>query len=173
VAGKYEANEGICEPHAAILEAFSDLFDLAIQSPDFKDRKNDIQCIMGQQSARILEQAVSNLKPLWQNEIEDNLYLDTSNDDDNVYFSEALNALAFAKFMVACKSFIKAMMSVGHPIVLFVDDIQWMDHGSKQFLSFLLSDRELTNIIFVLAYRDEEEDVIAEFYKRSNHYLMS
>ena len=55
------------------------------------------------------------------------------------------------------------MSSEEHPIVFFIDDIQWMDHGSKKILSFLLSDHELTNIMFVLAYRDEEEDVIDAF----------
>ena len=57
IAGKYEAKAGIREPHAAILEAFSDLCDITIQSPHFVDRKHAIQSTMGLQSARILEQA--------------------------------------------------------------------------------------------------------------------
>jgi histidine kinase len=164
VSGKYEANAGIREPHAAILEAFSDLCDLTIQSADFNVRKKDIQYIMGRQSARILSQAISNLSPIWQNEIGTKCFLESSMEDqESLYLSEALNATAFAKFMVACKSFLKAMSSKEHPIVLFIDDIQWMDHGSKQLLSFLMNDHELTNIMIVLAYRDEEENAIAEF----------
>jgi hypothetical protein len=66
-----------------------------------------------------LGHAVSNLNPLWQNEVKGASHLETSSDDDDetVYFSEALNASAFAKFMVACKSLLRAMTSKDHPIV--------------------------------------------------------
>jgi predicted ATPase len=46
---------------------------------------------------------------------------------------------------------------------LFIDDIQWMGDGSRHFLTFLLNDQGLTNILVVLAYCDEVNRSIANF----------
>jgi predicted ATPase len=45
-----------------------------------------------------------------------------------------------------------------HPIVLFIDDLQWADEGSRLLISTLLEDEELRDVLFVLTYRDEEAE---------------
>ena len=164
VTGKYEANAGIREPNAAILEAFSDLCDLTIQSSDFSERRNQIQKDIGQHSANILIGAISNVSPIWNSDPERTSNLETIEDGANHdFFSDIRNVSAFAKFMVACKSFLKALSSKDHVIVLFIDDIQWMDDGSRNLLTYILNDQAMKHIMIILAYRDEDEYSICGF----------
>ena len=52
--------------------------------------------------------------------------------------TDTRNNAVLANFVVACKTFLQAMSSNKHPIVLFIDDIQWMDEGSKPLIRLLL-----------------------------------
>lgn len=55
--------------------------------------------------------------------------------------------------------FIRTIASVEAPVVLVLDDIQWIDTLSLSVLqSVLVSDHELTNVLFVGAFRDNEVD---------------
>jgi predicted ATPase len=67
-----------------------------------------------------------------------------------------------AKFMVACKTFLQAMSSKEHPIVLFIDDIQWMDEGSKPLIQLLLRAQGLPNVMMIFAYRDEDQETVSD-----------
>jgi predicted ATPase len=59
---------------------------------------------------------------------------------------------------------LRAMSSDEHPIILFIDDTQWMDKGSRQLLGALLKDdTELRNVMIMLAYRGEEVDKLEGF----------
>jgi predicted ATPase len=142
VAGKYFQGSAIQEPYSAIMAAFSDLCDLVSQSENFtEERRREIQKKLGT-DGRLLAKAISNLSP----------FLDATEGEE----IDIRNEAAFAKFKVACKVFLHAMSSDKHPIVLFIDDIQWMDGGSRQLIALLLNDAELKNVMLVLAYRDED-----------------
>jgi predicted ATPase len=55
-----------------------------------------------------------------------------------------------------------------HPLVLFIDDIQWMDDGSRQLIKTLLQDAELMNVVLIFAYREEEQDAIGDLFSRDS-----
>jgi predicted ATPase/signal transduction histidine kinase len=44
------------------------------------------------------------------------------------------------------------------PLLLFLDDVQWADASSMHMLQDLMGDRNLTHILWLLAYRPEEVD---------------
>ena len=151
VAGKYFQDSGIHEPYSAIMAAFSDLCDLVSQSEDFtEERRIKIQQKLGT-DGRLLAKAITNLSP----------FLDKPEGEE----IDIRNDAAFAKFKVACKVFLHAMSSNEHPIVLFIDDIQWMDEGSRQLIILLLNDPELNNVMLILAYREEEANSVTDIYK--------
>ncbi|KAI2496935.1 hypothetical protein MHU86_17576 [Fragilaria crotonensis] len=50
------------------------------------------------------------------------------------------------------------MSSARHPIVVFIDNIQWMDEGSRQLIEALLKDNELCNVMLIFSYRDDDDD---------------
>ena len=132
VAGKFcKPVEGVMqEPHSAVMAAFSDLCDLVLQSVDFDEcRRMEIQEALGT-DAELLVRAFSGLSP----------FLDVKAQLERV---DPRSDSALAKFNAACRKFLNAMSSARHPIVLFIDDVQWMDEGSRQLLETLLKDDEI------------------------------
>lgn len=140
VAGKYFENAAVQEPYSAITAAFSDLCDLVVQSDEFRDRKTRkrITDALGA-DAQLLAKAITNLTPFLHGGVKD-VEIEAS----------------FAKFKIAIKAFLHAMASEKHPVVLFLDDIQWADEGSRQLIRMFLQDTDLKHVMIILSYRDEE-----------------
>lgn len=147
--GKFFQNSGVKEPYSAIMTAFSDLCDLVSQSEDFDDvRRKEIQKALGPDCS-VLFKVISNLSSvIFDAKIDGSASVDINNER------------AYTMFKVACKHFLHAMTSPKHPIVMFIDDIQWMDEGSMHLINTVLLDSDLTNVLLVFAYRDEEAKAI-------------
>ena len=69
----------------------------------------------------------------------------------NLGASESQNRLNFV-----FTKFIKAIAQPEHPLVLFVDDMQWADTASLNLIHAILSDKEIENLLVILSYRDNE-----------------
>ncbi|HEY3592937.1 MAG TPA: GAF domain-containing protein, partial [Polyangiaceae bacterium] len=54
------------------------------------------------------------------------------------------------------RDFINAVATATHPLVVFLDDLQWADASTPQLLVQLLGDGELKHVLFIGAYRDNE-----------------
>ncbi|KAI2513704.1 hypothetical protein MHU86_844 [Fragilaria crotonensis] len=155
-SGKYFQDSSVQEPNSAIMAALSDLCDLLIQSPDFtEERRMQFQQKLGVENGRVLEKCISNLSPL----------LDHARGEDGGGADVSVrNVAAYSKFKVAIKTFLQAVSCDEHPIVLFIDDVQWMDEDSRKLIEVLLHDQELSNIMIILAYRDEESASVADIF---------
>jgi tetratricopeptide (TPR) repeat protein/Cdc6-like AAA superfamily ATPase len=151
--GKYFQNSGATEPYSAIMAVFSDLCDLLSQSSDLENtRKLEIQKFLGS-NCNLLLKSISNFSSV-------------INLDELVHNGEIMESkcdTAYSQFKLACLQFLHALSSTKHPIVLFIDDIQWMDEGSRHLLELFLSDNDLKNVLFVLAYRDEDSEKVNDF----------
>ncbi|WP_434424216.1 AAA family ATPase [Nannocystis pusilla] len=62
------------------------------------------------------------------------------------------------RFMLTVRYFIRATATAEHPLVLFIDDLQWADPASMALLQQILTDPEVTHVLVVGAYRDNEVD---------------
>ncbi|WP_305038239.1 AAA family ATPase [Cohnella sp. AR92] len=62
------------------------------------------------------------------------------------------------RFFYAFRRFVQALASREHPIVLFIDDLQWANASSLQLLQALLTDPESQHMLFVFTYRPAETD---------------
>ena len=62
------------------------------------------------------------------------------------------------RFSYVFQNFIQAMALKEHPMVIFLDDLQWIDAASQNLLKVLLTDPELKNVLFIGAYRENEVD---------------
>jgi predicted ATPase len=60
------------------------------------------------------------------------------------------------RFSLAFQNFIRVFATSEHPLVVFLDDMQWADSATLQMLETLLGQPELRCLLFVLAYRDNE-----------------
>lgn len=60
------------------------------------------------------------------------------------------------RFNLVLQSFIKAFCSPEHPLVIFLDDLQWADLATLDLISRLLRDSQIHNLLLIGAYRDHE-----------------
>jgi len=60
------------------------------------------------------------------------------------------------RFNYVIQNFIKAITNERHPIIIFIDDLQWADSASLNLLKTLVTDKENTHLLCVGAYRDNE-----------------
>ena len=67
--------------------------------------------------------------------------------------SEAQN-----RFNSVFKSFIRVFCQIEHPLVLFLDDLQWADSASLQLIELMMTDEKMHHLLLIGAYRDNEVD---------------
>ncbi|HZC97486.1 MAG TPA: AAA family ATPase, partial [Bradyrhizobium sp.] len=60
------------------------------------------------------------------------------------------------RFQVALRQLIGVFARPQHPLALFLDDLQWLDAATLDFLEELLSRSDLRNLILIGAFRDNE-----------------
>ncbi|MDY6905913.1 MAG: AAA family ATPase [Thermodesulfobacteriota bacterium] len=62
------------------------------------------------------------------------------------------------RFLYVFKNFIRVFTKPQHPLVLFLDDLQWADYASLHFIESVLSDADNGALFFIGAYRHKEID---------------
>ncbi len=60
------------------------------------------------------------------------------------------------RFNITFLAFIATFAQINHPLVLFLDDWQWMDSASRQLLTSLLTTSNARHLLLIGAYRDDE-----------------
>ncbi len=57
---------------------------------------------------------------------------------------------------IVLTNFLKVFAGEGHPVVLFLDDLQWSDAATLELLRRLVTSRELSHLLLIGAYRSNE-----------------
>lgn len=65
------------------------------------------------------------------------------------------------RFMAAFLAFITAFSEPGKPLVIFLDDFQWIDPGSAELVRGLLAAENAEHVLLILASRDTAEEMSA------------
>lgn len=132
------------QPYSAIVEAFKQFAQYILKSEDthFNYWKNLLNQALGS-VGKVITQMIPELEHVMGEQPE----LPTVNVD------EAKN-----RFNYAWTSFVQAIASEKHPLVLFIDDLQWADNASLQLLSMLLNEVEIKYFLNIGAFRDNEID---------------
>jgi len=60
------------------------------------------------------------------------------------------------RFRDVFRSFLNVCASSEHPLVMFIDDLQWADSGSLQLMQTILADADADHLLWIGAYRDNE-----------------
>lgn len=63
-----------------------------------------------------------------------------------------------ARFKRVFMNFLKAISLEEHPLVLFLDDLQWADMASLELIKQIMLNKEHPNFLLIGAYRDNEVD---------------
>ncbi|MEG3920467.1 AAA family ATPase [Microcoleus sp. T3_A4] len=70
--------------------------------------------------------------------------------------SELSGSAAENRFNLLFKKFISVFATKEHPLVIFLDDLQWSDSASLKLLQVLMSEKSSQNLLVIGAYRDNE-----------------
>ncbi|WP_438754939.1 trifunctional serine/threonine-protein kinase/ATP-binding protein/sensor histidine kinase [Pararhizobium sp. O133] len=65
-------------------------------------------------------------------------------------------ATAQVRFHFVFRAFINVFATTQHPLVLFIDDLQWLDTATLDLIQRLTSDPERRPVLIIGAYRDED-----------------
>ncbi len=60
------------------------------------------------------------------------------------------------RFRLLFKQFIQVFTTQAHPLVIFIDDLQWADSASLNFIQRLISETDTGYLLLIGAYRDNE-----------------
>jgi predicted ATPase/GAF domain-containing protein len=70
--------------------------------------------------------------------------------------TEATGTSAQNRFNLVFKNFIRVFCSPQHPLVIFLDDLQWADSASLKLLELVMLDADLEYLFLIGSYRDNE-----------------
>ncbi|MCP3705582.1 AAA family ATPase [Paraburkholderia sp. CNPSo 3274] len=60
------------------------------------------------------------------------------------------------RFQTVFQRFVGVFARRGHPLVVFMDDLQWLDPATLKLIEYLITGRETPYLLLICAYRDNE-----------------
>lgn len=154
-------------PYLAISQAFKGLVDLIL---------TESEDVLLEWKCRI-EKAVGIELSLLLHIIPELSKVVGSQPQTSIKLSTNLNGMQHS-FNYAFLRFIKAISNMGNTLTLFIDDLQWADLASLNLIKVILTDDNLSNVLFIGAYRDNETDethpmttTFSEIGKNPNHVI--
>ncbi|MEH2458510.1 AAA family ATPase [Nostoc sp.] len=67
------------------------------------------------------------------------------------------------RFNLVLQNFISIFAQKEHPLVIFLDDMQWTDSATLNLIQTIITGSSIHYLCFILAYRDNEVDVVHPF----------
>ena len=65
---------------------------------------------------------------------------------------------AQSRFNQVFQNFIRVFCQQSHPLVLFLDDLQWADFGTLKLIEIMMADSQIESLLLLGAYRNNEVD---------------
>lgn len=129
-------------PYFAFLQALHDLVDTLLTENDeqFQALRERLQEALGDEG-----RALTNVLPDLEHIVGEQPPLPKVNG------AEAQN-----RFNYVFRKFIRVLATADHPLVIFIDDLQWADSASLDLLQVLMTDPESRHLLLICAYRTNE-----------------
>jgi predicted ATPase/serine phosphatase RsbU (regulator of sigma subunit)/tRNA A-37 threonylcarbamoyl transferase component Bud32 len=142
-AGKFDQLERNI-PYSAITQAFNAFCDYLLTESDeqLNQWRETILTAVGP-NGQVLIEVIPHLE----------LIIGSQPDVAPVGSSEAQN-----RFNLVFQHFFRAISQPEHPLILFIDDLQWADLASLNLLKTLMMDTEKGHFLIIGAFRDNEVD---------------
>jgi len=64
------------------------------------------------------------------------------------------------RFKLVFQNFVRAFCKPEHPLVIFLDDLQWADSASLKLIDLLVTNEKIKHLLIIGAYRDNELEEI-------------
>ncbi|BBD62820.1 serine/threonine protein kinase with two-component sensor domain (plasmid) [Nostoc sp. HK-01] len=158
IKGKFDQfNRNI--PFAAFVQSFQDLISqlLAENDTQLKQWKTKILQAVGEDGQVIIEvipelaKIIGNQPPV----------------------AELSGTSAQNRFNLLFQKFLRVFSSLEHPLVIFLDDLQWADLASLQLLELLMCAPDLEYFLLIGAYRDNEISITHPLKLTANAIIKS
>ena len=129
-------------PYFAIIQALREFVNILLTENEEKltRLRTSIQTAVGAEG-KVLADVIPNLE----------LIIGQQPDVPEIGGTEAQN-----RFNYVFRKLITAIATEEHPIVLFIDDLQWADSASLSLLNVLMTNPERCSLLCIGAYRDNE-----------------
>lgn len=129
-------------PYSALIQAFQDLIRqiLTLSQPEIENFQQHLREALGQNG-----QVIIDVIP----EIE--LIIGSQPPVPQLGPTESQN-----RFSRVFQQFIRVFCQPEHPLVLFLDDLQWADSASLKLIQLLMTDSDSQYLLMIGAYRDNE-----------------
>nr|WP_272507537.1 AAA family ATPase [Clostridium aestuarii] len=141
ISGKFEQLQ--CEtPYNAIIQAFEKFINQLLMEPSEKLeiwREKILQAV-GINGA-VITDVLPSLK----------LIIGEQNAVQELGPAETQN-----RFNLVFESFMKVITKKEHPLIMFIDDLQWVDIASLNFIKMLMTNKSIQHLLIIGAYRENE-----------------
>ncbi|MBI9061310.1 MAG: AAA family ATPase [Marinilabiliaceae bacterium] len=128
-------------PYVAFIQAFSKLINQILTEPEEEIRrwrKSILNALKG--NAHLLVEVIPQLELIIGKQPA----------------PQELPLKAHNRFVLSFISFVQVFASEKHPLVLFLDDLQWVDSASLEIIELLIGNNSNHPFMLVLSYRDNE-----------------
>ena len=144
ISGKFDQFQRVI-PYYAIIEAFKELVNIFLTENEEKltTLREEMQNALGNEG-KVLTNVIPNLEHI----------IGVQPDIPELAGAESQN-----RFNYVFRKFVKAICTKEHPLVLFIDDLQWADSASLNLLEILLTDSGVGCLLCIGAYRTNEVSV--------------
>lgn len=141
ISGKFDQFQRAV-PYYALLEAFKELINVFLTEKESKLNalRKSLQAALGNEG-KVLTNVLPNLVHI----------IGEQKDVPEVGGAESL-----ARFHYIFRKFAQVVCTAEHPLVLFIDDLQWADSASLHLLEVLLTDLKQGYLLCIGAYRSNE-----------------
>ncbi|AKG22903.1 ATP-binding sensor histidine kinase [Calothrix sp. 336/3] len=145
IKGKYDQFQRNI-PFFAFLEAFRDLIEqlLCETTMELQTWKTKILAALGGQGKVITDVIPELTKIIGEQPI----------------VAELSGSAATNRFNLLFQKFIQVFTNKEHPLVIFIDDLQWADSASLNLMQTLVCEKETQHLLLIGAYRDNEVSTV-------------
>jgi len=142
-------------PYSGITQAFALFVSQILAEPEknFKEWQGKIQSAVGN-----LGKVLTEVIPAWEE------LIGPQPDMPQLGGQEAEN-----RFNYVFINFLSTVTADKHPLVLFIDDLQWIDAASLKLLQVIQSDFDQPGLLVIGAYRDNEVDAAHPLMEMLDH----
>lgn len=67
------------------------------------------------------------------------------------------------RLLIGFRKFVQVFATSEHPLVIFIDDLQWVDSATLALIDALMTDPDIRHLLLICAYRDNEVDANHSF----------
>ena len=147
-SGKFEQRQHAI-PYAALVQCISDICDQAHLQGTAKYKALIVEQLQADELHALVEvfPEIGTLAHAQPTDIAEN---------SAVHMKRRRSKEGLEKLKYSLRLFLKTVSLAECPVVMCLDDLQWIDPSTLVIIQSILSDHELSNIIFVGSYRENE-----------------